>query len=107
MYPLAFILPIAAWRRDESVRWYALPLAGIGLLISARHIWIQEFPDDGGSCDLAAPCSVKLVDALGFLSIPRMTGLSFLLLILLLVQRPAPVAAGDADREEPVLEETA
>ena len=34
---------------------------------------------------------MKLVDALGFLSIPRMTGLTFVLLILLLVQRPVPV----------------
>lgn len=90
MYPLAFVLPIAAWRRDEGVRWYALPLAGIGLLISARHVWLQEFPDDGGSCDLAAPCSVKLIDALGVFSIPQMTGLTFALLILLLVQRPVP-----------------
>lgn len=90
MYPLAFVLPIAAWRRDQMARWYALPLAGTGLLVSLRHIWIQEFPDDGGSCDLAAPCSVKLVDALGIFSIPRMTALTFVLLILLLVPRPVP-----------------
>ena len=30
MYPLALILPIAAWRRDVAVRWYAIPLAVLG-----------------------------------------------------------------------------
>lgn len=90
MYPLAVVLPIAAWRRDASVRWYALPLAGIGLLISAWHTWLQSNPGDGGSCDLAAPCSVKLVEAYGIFTIPRMTGLTFLLIILLLIRQPAP-----------------
>jgi len=84
MYPMAVILPIGLVRRDRNVRLYALPLALIGLAVSARHVWVQQFPDDGGSCEISAPCSVKLVDAYGFLSIPMMTGLSFGLIIALL-----------------------
>ncbi len=87
MYPMAIILPIAAWKHDGAIRRYALPLAVIGGGISVRHIWLQAFPDDGGSCGISAPCSAKLVEAFGFVTIPQMTGLSFLLIVLLLAVR--------------------
>ena len=87
MYPMAILLPIAAWKNDHTIRRYALPLAIIGGGISIRHIWLQAFPDDGGSCGISAPCSAKLVEAFGFITIPQMTGLSFLLIVLLLAAR--------------------
>ena len=87
MYPMAIVLPIAAWKHDDTIRRYALPLAVIGGGISVRHIWLQAFPDDGGSCGISAPCSAKLVEAFGFVTIPQMTGLSFLLIVLLLAVR--------------------
>ena len=37
MYPLAIILIIAAIRKDRGIKWYAAPLAGIGLLVSLWH----------------------------------------------------------------------
>lgn len=89
MYPLAIMAPIAAWKSDWNVRRYALPLATIGGLISLRHIFLQAFPDDSGTCGVSAPCSAKLVEAFGAITIPQMTGGSFLLLILLLAPRPA------------------
>lgn len=88
MYPMAFMLPIAAWKSDWNVRRYALPLATIGGLISVRHIFLQAFPDDGGTCGISAPCSAKLVEAFGAITIPQMTGGCFLLIILLLAPRP-------------------
>ncbi|MEM7094199.1 MAG: disulfide bond formation protein B [Actinomycetota bacterium] len=87
MYPLAIVLPIAAWHRDLDVRRYALPLASIGGAISLRHIWLQTFPDDGGSCGVSAPCSAKLVEAFGFITIPQMTAGCFLLILILLANR--------------------
>src|SRR5690606_15894336 len=44
MYPLAVVLPIAAWRRDRQVRWYALPLAVAGGAVSIYHILVERFP---------------------------------------------------------------
>ena len=32
MYPLALLLPVAAWRRDDGFRLYGLLLAGAGLV---------------------------------------------------------------------------
>lgn len=84
MYPLAVVLPIAALRNDRNIARYALPLAVIGGAISVRHVWLQTYPPEGGSCGISAPCSAKLVEAFGFVTIPWMTGLSFLLIVLLL-----------------------
>lgn len=85
MYPLAVILPVAALRHDRPVRIYALPLAAIGAAISVRHIWLQAFPDGADTCGISAPCTEKLVEAYGFVTIPQMTGLSFGLIIVLLL----------------------
>lgn len=86
MYPLAVILPIAALRFDRSIRRYGLPLAMIGGAISLRHIWLQTFPDDGGTCGISGPCSAKLVEAYGFITIPQMTAVCFALVALLLLR---------------------
>jgi disulfide bond formation protein DsbB len=86
MYPLAVVLPIAAWRRDAGIRPYALAIAGIGLAVSAWHNYIETFPDrDPGGCDPTNPCTIRWVEGLGFWTIPRMAALCFVLIITLLV----------------------
>lgn len=91
MYPLAVILPIAAVTSDRSVRRYGLPLAVVGGAISLRHIWLQSFPDADGTCGVSAPCSAKLVEAYGFVTIPQMTAVCFgLIVVLLLRSTPSP-----------------
>lgn len=91
MYPLAVVLPIAAIRRDHDIRRYALPLAAIGGMISLRHIWLQTFPSADGTCGIAAPCTAKLVEAYGFVTIPAMTAICFGLVLTLLI-RSTPTA---------------
>lgn len=91
MYPLAVILTVAAFRRDRSPLLYSVILAGIGLVISIYHIQVQLFPDNSSFCDAVAPCSAKWVEGLGFLTIPQMAGISFALIIgLLLLAIRAP-----------------
>lgn len=88
MYPLAVILPIAALRRDQGIRPYAIALAGIGALISLYHIQLQLFPGQGSSCDADAPCSYKWLDIFGFVSIPWLALGSFSLIVLLATMTP-------------------
>lgn len=91
MYPLALLLGVALARRDLSVRWYAIPLASLGLLVSTWHVLLQRIPSLAGttSCDASAPCNVIWVRALGVLTIPTMAGMGFLAIIaLLLAARP-------------------
>lgn len=94
MYPLALVLPMAAWRNDRSIRPYAILLAGVGLAISAWHNVIETFPSiDSGACDPTNPCTLRWVEGLGFWTIPRMAAVAFVLVLtILLLDRPAAEA---------------
>ena len=86
MYPLAIVLLVGAIRREFQVKYYALPLALIGLGISIYHYMLQTFPalEGGGGCDPSNPCSAKYVDIFGFISIPFMAGAGFIVIAVLL-----------------------
>jgi disulfide bond formation protein DsbB len=85
MYPMAIILPIAAWRHDPRIRFYAMPLAAIGGVISIYHMLIERFPHlESGSCDPTNPCSIIWVEPLGYLTIPTMALSGFALILTLL-----------------------
>ncbi len=59
MYSLAVILIIAAVRRDRSVRWYAVPLAGIGILLSSWHMLLERgVVSESKECLASIPCAV-------------------------------------------------
>ncbi len=93
MYPLAVVLTIAAVRRDRSIRPYALTIAVIGALISSWHVaveWRPSLEGIGGSCALDAPCSARLLpQSFGFMSIPTLALIAFVLAILLVaLDRP-------------------
>jgi disulfide bond formation protein DsbB len=85
MYPLSIILFVGAIRREALVKFYALPLALIGLVISIYHYLVQVNPSlEGGACDPTNPCSARYVEEFGFISIPFMAGAGFILIAVLL-----------------------
>jgi disulfide bond formation protein DsbB len=85
MYPLALILGIAAWRGDAGVSRYAIPLAGIGAVVSVYHIALQRLPGlPSGSCSLEAPCSAIVLERFGFVTIPVMALIGFVSIIVVL-----------------------
>jgi disulfide bond formation protein DsbB len=84
MYPLAFALPVAAWRRDHAVVPYAIGAAVIGAGISIYHYQLQLFPDQGSTCAADTPCSARWIEVLGFVSIPLLALGSFVLITVLL-----------------------
>ncbi len=90
MYPLAVILPLAAWRRETALRPYGIVVAGIGLLVSGWHNLIETFPSlDAGGCDPVNPCTLRWVEGLGVWTIPRMAFVAFsLVLVALFLDAP-------------------
>lgn len=90
MYPLAVLLPLAAVRRDLSIRLYARILAGIGLVISLWHVALQRLPSLSGAstCAADAPCTARWVDVFGFLTIPTMAACGFVAILVLTSLRP-------------------
>jgi disulfide bond formation protein DsbB len=93
MYSLAVILTVAAVRRDLTIRWYALPLAGIGIVISTYHWLLERFPElDAGACSSTIPCEFIWFERFGFVTLPFMAFTGFAAVIALLTI-PAPVPA--------------
>ena len=85
MYPLSVILLVGAIRREAVVKYYALPLALIGLAVSIYHNLIQLNPSlEGGSCDPLNPCSARTIEVFGFIDIPFMAAAGFILISTLL-----------------------
>ena len=89
MYPLSVILLIAAIRRDRDVRWYVVPIASVGAVISLYHWLLERFPDlDAGVCSVDVPCEFVWFERFGFITLPFMALAGFLT-ILALVTLPA------------------
>jgi disulfide bond formation protein DsbB len=98
MYPLVPILAVALARRDTAVRWYAVPIAAIGALISTYHYFLEWFPQiDTGACHIGIPCTAVWFRELGFVSMPLLALTAFLLVIVLLA---IPPRAGRTDETD-------
>jgi disulfide bond formation protein DsbB len=86
MFPLALLLGIAAWRGDFGIWRYALPVAGIGLLISVFHtmLYFGLIPQGFEPCDAGVSCTEAEMTVFGLaipaLSIAAFAGVSFFLL---------------------------
>ena len=91
MYPLVLLLGVAWLAKDDGVWRYALPLSGLGFVISLYHYVIQLRPAlDVVTCDAAAPCTARYLAVFGFMSIPFMAGAAFAFTaVLMLVVREA------------------
>lgn len=91
MYPMAVLLPLAAWRKDPNGLVYAGALAAVGLVIAGYHIQLQLFPEQSSFCAVANPCTASPAKALGALTIPQMSALAFVLIgALALFDRTSP-----------------
>lgn len=93
-FPMAVILPIAAYRRDVAIRIYVLPVLGLGMLVSTYHYLGEWNPGLlGDSCAADVPCSVPYFRQFGFLSLAAMAWVSFAtqgVCLALSSRRPTP-----------------
>jgi disulfide bond formation protein DsbB len=86
MFPLALILPVGLFPLDRKVPRYALPLAVLGWLIAVFHLLLIAgvIPEDIKPCTQGVPCSEKLIEWFGFLTIPLLSFMAFSSIIALL-----------------------
>lgn len=84
MYPLAAILLVALWRREEGVAWYVLPLSLLGAGFSTYHYLLQKTTlfGSGGVCRAGVPCTVAYINWFGFVTIPFLALTAFLIITL-------------------------
>jgi disulfide bond formation protein DsbB len=85
MYPLSVILLVAAIRRDRAVRWYVVPLAAIGALISSYHYAIEWRPSlEAGVCGIGPEsCTTIWFREFGFVTLPFMALCGFAAILAL------------------------
>ncbi|MBM7644654.1 disulfide bond formation protein DsbB [Scopulibacillus daqui] len=85
MYPLVIILGIACFRNDRSISIYTLPLTIIGGSVSIIHYSEQKLGLFGGICRSGIPCSGEYIDWFGFITIPFLALLAFVLITVVLL----------------------
>ncbi|MEK7437623.1 MAG: disulfide oxidoreductase [Pseudomonadota bacterium] len=87
MYPLVLILPVGMFPIDLNVVRYALPLSLLGTLLALFHLLLVAgyIPESIKPCVQGVPCSEVQIEWFGFVTIPLLSGLSFLLISALLI----------------------
>lgn len=86
MYPLVFIFLINLLYPDRSVFKYSFPLVIIGLIISIYHnlLILKIIPENLSPCVSGVPCSVDYLNYFGFITIPLLSFMAFLIIFILL-----------------------
>jgi disulfide bond formation protein DsbB len=99
MYPLVILLGVAAARRERAGAFYAASMAFIGALVSTYHVLLEWFPSlDTGACSVTTPCTLVWFRVFGFVSMPTLALVAFLLILALMAIRLAlPDDEGEPD----------
>jgi disulfide bond formation protein DsbB len=87
MFPLALILPMGLFPFDRKVVRYALPLAVLGWLFAVFHLLLAAgvIPESIKPCTQGVPCSEKVIEWFGFVTIPLLSAIAFSTIIALFV----------------------
>jgi len=87
MYPLVLILPAGLFPFDRNIVRYALPLALLGALIAVFHLLLVAgfIPENIKPCIQGIPCTEVQIVWFGFVTIPLLSAMAFLLISALLV----------------------
>ncbi len=87
MFPLALLLPIGLIPFDRNVVRYALPLAVLGGLVAGFHqlLIAGVIPEGIKPCTQGVPCSEKVIEWFGFVTIPLLSVVAFSTTIALLL----------------------
>lgn len=86
MYPLVFIYGVAAIKKDMNIALPGIFLSGIGIPTSLYHYLVQKVPafqELGGSCTGGVPCNAIYVNYFGFITIPFLAFIAFIVIFIL------------------------
>ena len=84
MYPLALMAPIGIIRKDTKfLPIYTLALAMPGALIAGYHnlLYYGILPESTAPCELGVSCTTKYIAYFGFVTIPLLSLVGFLVVI--------------------------
>jgi disulfide bond formation protein DsbB len=87
MYPLAIIIPLGILMRDPKAVAYGVGLSAPGLLLSIYHnlLYYHIIPESLAPCVKGISCTTRQIEWFGFLTIPLLSLLSFMLIFAAMV----------------------
>lgn len=85
MYPLALLLALGLLRKDHHLPLLVLPFSLIGLGFSTYHYLLEKTDlfAHATVCQSGAPCTVAWINWLGFITIPFLALVGFLIISLM------------------------
>lgn len=100
-YPQVVIFGIALVRKDKSILPYSLGITFIGLLFSTYHYIVESIGSSPLPCEAGGvSCLVRYVHEFGFITIPLMGLIGFLVLLLaLLAASPKKLSTSNSQKD--------
>lgn len=85
MYPLVLIYGAAIVKRDVRIAYAGIFLSAIGMCISIYHYALQKLEalQGAGSFCGEVPCTLQYVNYFGFITIPFLAGMAFIVITVL------------------------
>lgn len=87
IYPMVFLFAVALRRKSRDLIYYAMPILVIGTLISIFHnlLYYKILPEAAAPCAAGVSCTTKFIEYLGFITIPFLALVAFIVMIICLI----------------------
>lgn len=87
MYPLVILLGRAFYDSNNKIYKYILPLSILGMIVSGYHYSLQKIPSlqQFEICTSGVPCSGEYFNWLGFITIPLLAFVAFVMITFCMV----------------------
>jgi disulfide bond formation protein DsbB len=87
MYPLVVILAVGLIKKDKYLPFYVLPFSIAGGLIAVYHnlLYYHLLPNSVAPCEAGISCTTKFIEWFGFLTIPFLSLISFVVITVCVV----------------------
>lgn len=100
MYPLTLVLAIGLLRRDENTPLLVLPFSVLGIGVSTYHVLLEKthWFSGAATCQVGVPCTVLWINWFGFITIPFLALMAFLVITVMAIiasQAGEPASAAD------------
>lgn len=85
MYSLVFVVPTGILLKDKKVAYYTIVLSSVGFLVALYHnlIYYNIISEGMKVCTADLSCKSRQLAVFGFVTIPMMSLIAFLIIFLL------------------------